>query len=155
AYTRSNNSSSRITGNRIVLLSLKDNKARELPPSADESPVLADWAKDSSRIFFSEGRGTRGVIYAMPVDGPPVVVYAPTKGTFGFGVRMNRTGTHAGFAFQSSSEPAEAYVLALNSSTPARVSAANTDLPKIAIGETRVIKWKSKDGKEIEGLLTL
>jgi dipeptidyl aminopeptidase/acylaminoacyl peptidase len=36
-----------------------------------------------------------------------------------------------------------------------RVSAANTDLPKQPLGETRLIKWKAKDGQEIEGLLTL
>ncbi|MEO8026700.1 MAG: S9 family peptidase [Bryobacteraceae bacterium] len=155
AFTRSREGASRIGGTRIVLLSLKDGKMRELPPTADEGPALADWAKDSSRIFFTEGKGTRGVIYAMPVDGPPVAVFAPAKGTFGFGIRMNRSGTYAGFAFQSSSEAVEAYVLALNSATPVRVSEANTNLPKLPIGETRLIHWKSKDGKEIEGLLTL
>ncbi len=153
AFTRTGNS--RISGTRIILMNLKDGKLRELPPSADESPALATWAKDSSRIFFTEGRGTRAAIYAMPVDGPAVAVFAPSKGTFGFGVRMNRAGTYAGFAFQSSSEPAEAFVLVLGGTTPVRVSAANVDLPKLPIGETRVIRWKSKDGKEVEGLLTL
>ncbi len=154
AFTRTLGSS-RIAGTRVVLMSLKDGKMRELPPSLDEAPVLTDWAKDSSHVFFTEGKGTRAVLYAMPIDGPPVAVFAPSKGTFGFGVKMNKTGTHAGFSFQSSSEPVEAYVLSMGSASPVRVSAANVDLPKLAIGETRVIKWKSKDGKEIEGLLTL
>src|SRR5260370_35875794 len=37
----------------------------------------------------------------------------------------------------------------------ARVSRANLDLPKLPLGETKVISWKSKDGAGIEGLLTL
>ena len=35
-----------------------------------------------------------------------------------------------------------------------QVSRANTDLPKLPLGETKVIRWKGKDGLEIEGLLT-
>jgi dipeptidyl aminopeptidase/acylaminoacyl peptidase len=56
---------------------------------------------------------------------------------------------------QSPDEPVEAYVMPLTSPKPVRVSAANVDLPKQPLGETRVIKWKSKDGKDVEGLLTL
>ena len=56
---------------------------------------------------------------------------------------------------QSPDETAEAYVMTLASAKPVRVSAANIDLPKQPLGETRVIKWKAKDGKEVEGLLTL
>jgi dipeptidyl aminopeptidase/acylaminoacyl peptidase len=91
----------------------------------------------------------------MPVDGPPVAVFRPAKGTFGALVALNRTGTHAGLAIQASDEPVEAFVTESGSINPVRVSAANTDLPKQPIGETRVIHWKSKDGKDVEGLLTL
>jgi dipeptidyl aminopeptidase/acylaminoacyl peptidase len=152
---RSNLSAKRIDGNRIVLLTLGDMKSRELPPTSDESPALDAWARDSSKIYFSEGLRTRAALYAMPVDGPPSVVFQPVRGTFGQGVTFNRAGTYAGLAMQAPDEPVEAYVMQVSSMKPVRVSAANVDLPKTGIGETRVIRWKSKDGKEIEGLLTL
>lgn len=38
--------------------------------------------------------------------------------------------------------------------TAKKLSDANHDFPKLAMGKTEVVKWKSKDGKEIEGLLT-
>ena len=38
--------------------------------------------------------------------------------------------------------------------TPVRVSRANVDMPKLELGKTEVIHWKSKDGMDIEGLLT-
>jgi dipeptidyl aminopeptidase/acylaminoacyl peptidase len=56
---------------------------------------------------------------------------------------------------ESWDKPPEAYVMPLAGGLPVRVSRANDDLPKLPLGETRVIRWKSKDGLEIEGLLTL
>jgi len=155
AFVRSNLSAKRIDGSRIVLLTLADLKVRELPATPDESPSLDAWARDGSKIYFSEGLHTRAALYAMPVDGPPTVVFHPARGTFGNAVIFNRTGTYAGLTMQTPDEPVEAYVMQVGSMKPVRVSAANVDLPKTGLGETRVIKWKAKDGKEIEGLLTL
>ncbi len=152
-YVRGTETARRIDGSRIALVSTADLKSRELPVTPDESPAIAGWAKD--RILFSEPHGTHSVLYAMPVDGPPAVVFQPQRGTFGMGVSLNRGGTRAGIAMQATDEAVEAYVLDPASPKPVRVSAANTDLPKQPIGETRVIRWKAKDGKEIEGLLTL
>jgi dipeptidyl aminopeptidase/acylaminoacyl peptidase len=153
AYVRSDPSAKRIESCRIVLLTLADTKTRELPASPDESPTLAGWAAD--RIIFSEGRGTRNALYAMPVDGEPAALFQPARGTFA-AVALNRAGTHAGMAMQSSGEPVEAYVTEMTAIQPVRVSAANVDLPKQPVGETKTIRWKSsKDGREIEGLLTL
>jgi dipeptidyl aminopeptidase/acylaminoacyl peptidase len=154
AFVRTALTAKRIDGGRIVLLTLSDLKSRELPLTPDQSPNLAAWAHDGSRIFFSEGLRTRTVMYAMPVDGPPMVVYQPARGTIGPMV-FNRTGTHAGLTLQTPNEPIEAYVTQVSSMKPVRVSAANVDVPRTGLGETRVIQWKSKDGKEIEGLLTL
>jgi Tol biopolymer transport system component len=139
AFVRSNQSARRIDGNHIVLLALADLKTRDLPSTPDESPSLDSWARDSSRIYFSEGLHTREALYAMPVDGPATIVFQRTRGTFGPAVIFNRTGTYAGTTMQSPDEPVEAYVMQVSSMKPVRVSAANVDLPKQPIGETRVI----------------
>ncbi|HLX43417.1 MAG TPA: S9 family peptidase [Bryobacteraceae bacterium] len=154
AFVRTNNAR-RIEGTRIELLSLSDLKARELPATPDESPALSAWAPDSSRVYFTEGLHTKSVLYAMPVDGPPAIVFRPEHGTFGFGVTFNRTASYAGLAIQAPDQPVESYMMPVASMKPVRVSAANVDLPKTGLGATRVIRWKAKDGKEIEGLLTL
>jgi dipeptidyl aminopeptidase/acylaminoacyl peptidase len=155
AFVRTAAPATVLVASRIVLYSLGDGQARELPATYDESPLLIDWAKDSRSIYFHEGKGIHGVIYAMPVDGPARQVYAPAKGTIGVTVRLNAAGTHMGFARQAWDEAPEAYVYSLAGSDPVRVSAANTGLPKAPLGETKLVHWKSKDGKEVEGLLTL
>ncbi len=152
AYVKGTETAKRIDGSRIALVSPTDLKSRDLPLTADESPAIAGWA--GGRVLFTEPRGTHSVLYGMPVDGPPAVAFEPVRGTFGFGVSLNRTGTYAGLAIQATDEPVEAYVMDLGAAKPVRVSAANVDLPKQPIGETRVVRWKAQDGKEIEGLLT-
>ncbi len=155
AYTRTVESPGRLNGSRIVLLSRDTGQARELPATPDELTILLDWAPDSKSIYFVEPRGTKIVLYTMPIDGPARVIYRAEKGTIAPGARLNATGTHAGFARQSSDEPLEAFVLAFSGGNPVRISAANTSLPKPPLGETRVVQWKGKDGHAVEGLLTL
>lgn len=138
---------------RIALLPRAGGERRLLPETADERPSLMGWAADSSAVVFSESRRTRRGIYAVTLEGKLRTVFEPDKGTFG-AESINRKGTHLGFAAESSSEAPEAYVLRVSGGTPVRVSGANTGLPAPPLGETRVIRWKAKDGLEIEGLLT-
>lgn len=155
AFVRSADPPSRLAASRIALLSRGDGAVRELPMTPDELPNLTGWAPDSRRIFFTEPRGTRPALYAMPVDGPPVMAYRPSKGTFGFGMRLGHGALLAGFARQSASEPPEAYVLKIAGGEPVQVSRANSSLALPQAGETKVIRWKADDGADIEGLLTL
>ncbi len=138
---------------RIVLEDRHTAKDRELPETFDSQPNLAGWAANSRELYFTEFKSTHVVLYAMPVDGPPRVAFLP-KGTFGGGLRLNAGGTHAGLALQSASEPVEAYTMDLHSLKPMQVSAANSGLPKLPLGETQTIHWNS-GGEEVEGLLTL
>ena len=154
AFVRSSDPPRWAGAQRIVLLPRQGGAARELPPTYDEQPnTLLGWTSDSSRVLFSEARGTTRIFYAMPVDGPAQPVYRPERGTLLDG-HVNTTGTAIGFAAENWDEAPEAYVLKIGGSAPQRVSAANVDLPKLPLGETKRVNWKSADGQEIEGLLT-
>jgi len=154
AFVRSSDPPRWAGAERIVLLPRQGGAMRELPPTYDEKPnALIGWTSDSSRVLFSEPKGTTRILYAMPVDGPAQPVYQPERGTLLDG-HVNTTGTAIGFAAESWDEAPEAYVLKIGSSAPRRISAANVDLPKLPLGETKRVTWKSADGLEIEGLLT-
>ena len=153
AFVRGLDPPTGISANRIILRNRADSKERQLPDTFDEQPNLIGWAADSKSMYFVEWKGTRQVLYSMPVDGPPVSAFLP-KGTFNQ-VRLNALHTYAGVALQSSADAPEAFAMDLQSMHPVQVSAANTNLAKPPLGETKVIHWKSKDGKDVEGLLTL
>lgn len=138
---------------RIALMPREGGQPRLLAPTYDERPALLGWASDSSRLYLTEAKHTRRAIYAMPVDGPAAVVHEPAKGTIG-AANLNTNGSYLGFAYESLEEPVEAFVMSLPDGKPTQVSRANTDLPKLPLGETKLVRWKAKDGLEIEGLLT-
>ena len=139
---------------RIALLNRSTGEVRLLPDTFDSTPQVIGWAADSKSLVFREAKGTRSELYAMPVDGPARSLYLPEKGILG-SATLNVTGTHLGFSRESSADAPEAYFMPLQGGQPVRVSHANEDLAKPALGETKVIHWKSKDGLDVEGLLTL
>jgi len=140
----------------IALLNRASGEVRLLPDTFDGKPALLGWAANSKSLVFQESKGTRSELYSMPIDGPAQSLYLPEKGVVGGGAALNVSGTHIGFSHESSADAPEAYFMALESGgQPVRVSRANDDLAKPALGETKVIRWKSKDGQEVEGLLTL
>jgi dipeptidyl aminopeptidase/acylaminoacyl peptidase len=139
----------------IALLNRATGELRLLPDTFDQQPAVLGWTADSKSLIFLEAKGTRSELYTMPVDGPPKTLYFPERGVVGASAVLNMSGTHVGFSYESATVPPEAYFLALDGGRPMRVSRANDDLAKPTLGETKVIRWKSKDGLEVEGLLTL
>ncbi|HLK67486.1 MAG TPA: S9 family peptidase [Bryobacteraceae bacterium] len=155
AFAKSSEPPRWATEDRIVLVNRAGGDSRTLPASYDEQPQLLGFTGDSSRLIFVEARHTRAAIYAMPVDGPPQTIFESAKGTINSaGARLNASGTYLGMPMESTEEAPEAYVMKLAGGSPVRLSRANTDLPKLPLGKTEPIKWKSKDGLEVEGLLT-
>jgi dipeptidyl aminopeptidase/acylaminoacyl peptidase len=140
--------------NRIALINRGGGgEVRELPATYDSQPRILGWAKDSSKVFYVETKRTRAYIGALPVDGPPATFYEVARGTFN--ATLNSTQTHFGLSFETMDDPVEAYVLPVQgSATMKRISAANTGIVKPPLGRTEVIRWKSTDGLEIDGLLT-
>jgi dipeptidyl aminopeptidase/acylaminoacyl peptidase len=143
---------------RLALLTRKDGSVRQLAATRDERPNLLGWDPASSQLYFAEMWHTRSALYAMPVDGSPKPLYEPRKGTFyaGYGpnAHLNTKGDLLGLAQESSDEAPEGFVMKLPAGAPVRVSDANTGLPKPPIGETKAVRWKAKDGLDVEGLLT-
>src|SRR5207249_8381344 len=67
---------------------------------------------------------------------------------------LSSAGTRWGFILQNTSTPPEAYVSTSGNFLPVKISNINAEIAKQPIPKTEIIKWKSFDGKEIEGLLT-
>ena len=134
---------------RIVVVS-EGGVTRSLAPSPDRLPQILGWTADSSRILFLEQRGTRDVVFAMPLQGVPEAIFAPVGA-----MSIEEAGQAAlAYVLETSDQAPEVFVKSLKGGDPVRVSAANVDLPKVPLGKTETVRWKSKDGTQIEGLLT-
>ena len=103
--------------------------------------------------LFHRGLATSLRLLAMPLQGPPVEI-SREEGMASAGVFLNARRDRFGFAWETLSRPPEAFVSAVDRFEPVQVSRVQRRLAGAAAGRTEVVHWKSKDGLEIEGLLT-
>ena len=121
--------------------------------SFDAQPGVAGWSADGKRIYFSEAKGTGTQIYSLDVNANRIDEIKTTPAVIG-AISVNRAGTTFGFTRQTSDTPADVFVAPVNDFNPVQITRVNADLKYPAVGRTEVVTWKSKDGKQIEGLLT-
>ncbi|HEX6284419.1 MAG TPA: S9 family peptidase, partial [Pyrinomonadaceae bacterium] len=121
--------------------------------SHDGQPGIAGWSADSKRIYFSEAKGTATQLYVVDVAGNRIDEVKVTPAVLS-GINLNRSGTTFGFVRQTADTPPDAYIASAANFTPIQITTVNADVKMPPLGKTEVIRWKSKDGKEIEGLLT-
>jgi dipeptidyl aminopeptidase/acylaminoacyl peptidase len=128
-------------------------QVRLLAETFDAQPNIIDWSADGKRIYFAETKGTVSRLYYLDVNSNSISELNKGNEVIG-GPSLNRSQTTIGFTLQTNDKAPEAYVTQVSNFAPVQVSRANADLPKLALGKTEVIKWKSSDGLEVEGLLT-
>jgi dipeptidyl aminopeptidase/acylaminoacyl peptidase len=125
---------------------------RVFPASFDAQPSVIQWSADGSRIYFFEAKGTGTSIYEVNVAAGTIVERQKIGGVIS-GVSTNRSGLFA-MAVQTASRPPEVFVAGIDDATPKQISNVNADVAKMPVAKTEILRWKSKDGREIEGLLT-
>ena len=137
----------------IQIFSTSGGQPKSLMASFDGQPAIAGWSADSKRIYFSESKGTGTQLYVIDVDANRIDEIKSTPAVLN-GFSINRSGTTFAFTRQTSDTPPDVFVSSVNNFTPVQISHVNADLKLPAIGRTEVVRWKSKDGKDVEGLLT-
>lgn len=137
----------------IQILPATGGQAKNLVISFDAQPGMAGWSADGKRIYFSEPKGTGTQIYSVDVVANRIDEIKTTPAVFS-AFSLNRSATTFGFVRQTSDTPGDAYIASVSDFTPVQITRVNADVKLPPMGRTEVIRWKSKDGKEIEGLLT-
>jgi dipeptidyl aminopeptidase/acylaminoacyl peptidase len=136
----------------VHVVSADGGSPRKLADSFDHRPELLGWTADGQRLLFRENRGTTTRLYALPLDGEPQGI-GPEDGVVAE-ASLNPNRTAIGFNFQTADKPTEAFCVRLDRDESVKASRVNNGSPDLPLGRTEVIRWQSKDGKEIEGLLT-
>ena len=137
----------------IQVLPAGGGQPRSFSASFDGQPNIAGWSADGKRIYFSEAKGTGTQIYALDIAQNRIEEIKSTPAVY-TGIFLNRSGSMFGFVRQTADTPPEAFVASVSTLVPTQISRANVDLKLPALGKTEVLRWKSKDGRDIEGLLT-
>jgi dipeptidyl aminopeptidase/acylaminoacyl peptidase len=136
----------------INLVPVGGGVPRPLALSFDEQPNLIGWAADGKRIYFNETRGTTTSLYSISLETGSIGDLAGGSGVYG-GITLNRSRSMFGMTVQKNNEAAEAHVTRCDSFAPVKVSSANAELPSLPLGKMEVVRWKSDDGTDVEGVL--
>lgn len=138
--------------NRIVIYAANGSVAKMMPLSHDGQPNIVGWSGDNSKIYFSEARGTGTAMYTANVVAGTIAQeqYADAVAS---AISTNKDCSMFAFVMQTADRPPEVFVVSSADPEPKQISNANADRAAVAVGKTELIKWKSKDGREIEGLL--
>lgn len=157
AFTSSDIPPSWAGSRRVRVISLADFSVRELADTQDGYGRYSDligWSADGASIYFCEAHGATLRIMELPLMGTPVAI-STADGMSLSGVTMNARRTHFGWSWESFDHLNEAYVSPVGKFAPTVVSRMAEELRLPELGRSEMVRWKSTDGLEIEGVLTL
>ncbi|MFQ5706645.1 MAG: S9 family peptidase [bacterium] len=153
AFTSSADDSSNSGARSVYVVPAKGGVARSLAPTFDGRPQLLGWSGNSKAIYFAEVDRTSRRLFAAPLNGKPVQVVTSGPGDFR-NFSLNKDGRILAFVHESPEEAPNVFISSTRKFLPLKVTRENQRFAEFRMGQTRVIRWKSKDGTEIEGLLT-
>jgi len=137
----------------IYVMSINGGAPRKLGDTFDNQANLWGWSADGKEIYFTETERTSPRVFAMPVSGGKPRPITTGSGIFG-GASFSKDTKMLAVVHQTPEQLPQVVVSSALKFAPTKITSVNRDFPALAMGRTEVIKWKSKDGKEIEGLVT-
>lgn len=145
--------------------------SKKLMDTPDRSANLIDWTPDGKSLVISESVGTTVQVMTIPVSGKkaiiltsgdnlkfgsgdePSVVTKSQQGTFR-SVAFDKNMENMTYVYQNLQAPPEVYISSTKDFKNEQLSHVNDDLDLPNLARTELISWKSKDGLEVQGLLT-
>lgn len=126
---------------------------KSLPATPDRQPTFIGWSSDGTRLFFTETHGTLSRLSAIHVESGKIDdLYSGGELVRSF--ELNSKASTFGFVREAPQRAPEACVSPSDKFVATQVSQANAHLPSAPLGKVELLRWKSTDGQEIEGLLT-
>ncbi len=122
-------------------------------PAFDVSVGQPRWSADGTSIWFSSSDRVYNTLYSYAIAGKRYTTM--TKDQMVQGASASRDGSKMAFVMDSPTWPSEVFVQDASLPQPKRITTTNAWLSDRALGETRVISWKSRDGRAVEGILLL
>lgn len=125
---------------------------RNISREFDEFITSCTWSPDSRTLYFQGNKGVTIQLYSVSVNLGGVQQISS-------GARVHRMfsfskkGNEMAFLVSESEMPTEVYSSSVKKYEPRRLTWTNPQLDDIRLGKTEIIKWKSYDGLDIEGLL--
>ena len=145
----------RLRNEKLWVVPTAGGPAKNLLPGKDMSLSGASWSEDSRTLYFTEALGVNQHLFSVSAADGALAQLTAQPGVLNGAYQAEARAfllTHS-----SAQQPTNLFVAkAATVAQPSawvKVSDANPQVAKLALGATEAVRWKAKDGVEVEGLL--
>jgi dipeptidyl aminopeptidase/acylaminoacyl peptidase len=153
AYTGSPDADGGVQTTYLYTVSASGGTPKQLTTKFDLSVGTPVWSRDGRAIYFSTNVLEAIEVYSCDVASGAVRQLSRRGGSTGV-TEISRDGKTIVGTASSAKQPTELYTASADFSAMKPLTDHNSWLKDYALADTEVVKWKSKDGTEVEGLLT-
>jgi dipeptidyl aminopeptidase/acylaminoacyl peptidase len=153
AYTSSPDINGGVSQTNLFVVPAAGGPPKQVNARFDLSPGTPVWSRDGRTLYFSTNVLEAIEVYSCDVASGAVKQISQRGGSTGV-TEVSPDGRTLVGTSSGSRQPTEIYKATADFSGFALLTEANAWLKDYALAETEVVKWKSKDGTEVEGLLT-
>jgi dipeptidyl aminopeptidase/acylaminoacyl peptidase len=153
AYTGNPDPSGGVSTEFLYLIPATGGAPKQLTAKFDLSVGTPVWSRDGRAIYFSTNVLEAIEVFSCDVANGSVKQLSRRGGSTGI-TEISRDGKTIVGTVSGPKQPTEIYGSNPNFTTLNPITDHNAWLKEYAFGDSEIVKWKSKDGTEVEGLLT-
>jgi dipeptidyl aminopeptidase/acylaminoacyl peptidase len=138
---------------QLMVIPAEGGTPRALAPDFLYQPGPVTWSPDGQTLVFGAGVRTTTQLFSVPAAGGTPRQLSQVKGVMS-PATVSDDGHTLAFTVSDPQHPSDVYIVDTGRGfEPVRRSDHNPAVGGLALGKSEVIRWKSKDGMEIEGIL--
>ncbi|HEX5703178.1 MAG TPA: S9 family peptidase [Pyrinomonadaceae bacterium] len=153
AYAGNPDGGDGVATNYLYLLPAAGGAPKQLTAKFELDAGTPVWSRDGKTIYFSTNILQANEVFSVDVGTGAVKQLTKRGGSTGI-TEISRDGKTIVGTTASSQHPAQIYTSNLAFTTVKTVTDHNSWLKDYALADSEIVKWKSKDGTEVEGVLT-
>jgi dipeptidyl aminopeptidase/acylaminoacyl peptidase len=137
---------------RLCVISAEGGAARELISDPDATAAQIQWTRDGSAVYFRGEHHTTAQIYRVAASGGVPQAITRDEAVIN-SFSLSNAGDRAAFTRSDFQHAPDLYVSAFPKVDAERVTDHNPQVAQLELGRSEVVRWRGKDGTEIEGIL--
>ena len=137
----------------LRIMSAEGGAAREVLTGFLYQPGAVTWSPDGRTLYFNASVRTTSQLFTVPATGGTPRQLSDTRGVM-TSPTWSKDGSVLAFVRADPQNPNDVHVSQGTAPfRPVKLTDHNPQVGQLALGRSEVIKWKSSDGVEIEGIL--
>ncbi|HEX8090780.1 MAG TPA: S9 family peptidase [Blastocatellia bacterium] len=154
AYLAPDDKKWELANSKIWVLDVESRAYRNASAKFDGSIGEYVWTKDGKRIIFNGQQGTNWNLYELDPGVGAVRQLTKKEGVF-YGGSLSSDSKKAVAVYSTPQQPPDLWVADVATGDARQLTRLNPWVNDLALAKSEVIRWKSKDGMEVEGILHL